>query len=87
MLQVDSDVKSLVPMPITACGYVPPVSDVVSPEVLAQVFEDKPLPFQTNPDGSVSLDAYLQWLSAVGEAALQAFEECSEHEQERSALL
>ena len=68
-------------MPITAEAYVPRESQVVSPEVLAQVFEDKPLPFKTNADGSVDMGVYLEWLEAAGEAALQAFAQCSDVEE------
>lgn len=61
-------------------SYVPARASVVSPEILAQVFEDAPIPFQTNPDGSVNLEVYAEWLRQAGEAALQAFEDCSEFE-------
>lgn len=81
MLQVANGTVVCEMMPVTAEAYVPPESQVVSPEVLAQVFEDKPLPFRTNADGSVDMSVYLEWLAAVGEAALQAFDECSEPEQ------
>lgn len=67
-------------LPIAAGGYVPPESNVVSGEVLAVVFEDKPLPFNTNSDGSVDLNVYMQWLANAGQAALLAFEECSDAE-------
>lgn len=53
---------------------------VVSREVLAQVFDKKPLPFQTNPDGSVDMAVYLAWLEEAGRLALQAFDECFEIE-------
>jgi len=60
--------------------FVPDIGSVVSPEVLAQVFEDQQLPFQTNPDGSVDMSVYLTWLNQVGCVALQAFDECFEIE-------
>jgi len=80
MLQVSSSTDVCERMLVVAEAYVPPESRVVSPEVLAQVFEDKPLPFRTNPDGSVDMSVYLSWLAAVGEVALQVFDECSEPE-------
>lgn len=52
--------------------------NVIPPEILAQVFGDKPLPFETNVDGSVDKDVYMEWLAIAGRAALQAFEEFSE---------
>jgi hypothetical protein len=53
---------------------------IVSPEVLAQVFEDGHLPFPVNPDGSVDMPIYLVWLAEAGYAALQTFDEYSEEE-------
>ncbi|MGP8437786.1 hypothetical protein ACT2FY_38845 [Paraburkholderia fungorum] len=58
--------------------YVPPAEKVVAPEVLAQVFADKPLPFPTNADGSADMAAYMQWLSATWDAGMAAFNEMSE---------
>lgn len=55
----------------------------VSREFLAQVFEDEPPPFETNPDGSVDMAVYLAWLNEAGRMALQAFDECFEIEGER----
>lgn len=65
--------------------FVPGKDTVVSPEVLAQVFEDKQLPFQTNQDGSVDMTVYLAWLNEAGRFALQAFDECFEVEREKFA--
>lgn len=65
--------------------FVPDKDTVVSPEVLAQVFEDKKLPFQTNPDGSVDMTVYLAWLNEAGRFALQAFDECFEVEGDEFA--
>lgn len=80
MLHVVRGYDEVLVTPVEAGSYVPPESNVVSPEVLAQVFEDKPLPFLTNADGSVDMGVYMEWLEATGAAALQAFEECSEVE-------
>lgn len=53
---------------------------VVSSVVLAEVFGDRQLPFATNPDGSVDMPVYLDWLNGAGLAALQAFDEFFEGE-------
>lgn len=50
---------------------------VVGPSVLAEVFEESPLPFATNPDGSVDRGIYLQWLSETWTAGMEAFETLS----------
>lgn len=50
---------------------------VVGPRVLAEVFEENPLPFATNPDGSVDKGIYLQWLSDTWAAGMEAFETLS----------
>lgn len=65
--------------------FLPNKDTVVSPEVLAQVFEDKQLPFQTNPDGSVDMTVYLSWLNEAGRFALQAFDECFDVEGDKFA--
>lgn len=80
MLQVVSGSDDVLATPVEADSYVPPESSVVSPKVLAQVFEDKPLPFLTNADGSVDMGVYMEWLEATGAAALRAFEEFSDAE-------
>ncbi|HDR8973035.1 TPA: hypothetical protein QDB32_004007 [Burkholderia vietnamiensis] len=58
-------------------GYVPPAGSVVAPSVLARVFVDQPLPFATNPDGSVDLDVYRAWLENTWKEGMDAFEEQS----------
>jgi hypothetical protein len=55
-----------------------PEDTVISPEVLARIFEDGRLPFPTNPDGSVDMPVYLAWLAEAGHMALHAFDECFE---------
>lgn len=65
---------------IVGGDFIPDKNTVVSPEALAQVFEDQKLPFQTNPDGSVDMSVYMTWLNEVGRVALQAFDECFEVE-------
>jgi len=65
---------------IAGSDFMPDKDTVVSSEVLAQVFEDKQLPFQTNPDGSVDMSVYLDWLNEAGRVALQAFEDCFDHD-------
>lgn len=55
-----------------------PVAQVVSFAVVARVFEDQPIPFAINSDGSVKMDVYQDWLNTIGQEALAAFAECSE---------
>lgn len=50
---------------------------VIGPSVLAEVFEESPLPFATNSDGSVNRDTYLRWLSETWVAGMEAFETLS----------
>ncbi|CAB3755811.1 hypothetical protein [Paraburkholderia humisilvae] len=57
--------------------HVPPVGAVVAPSVLARVFAGQPLPFATNPDGSVDLDVYRAWLESIWKEGMDAFEEQS----------
>lgn len=59
-------------------GFVPNQQDVVSPEVLAEVFHDSTIPFPVNHDGSVNMATYQAWLVQAGEDALRAFAELSE---------
>lgn len=54
--------------------------NIVSSEVLAQVFGDKLLPFETNADGSVDMSVYMEWLATAGRIALEAFKAFSEIE-------
>ncbi|CAJ0807509.1 MULTISPECIES: hypothetical protein [Ralstonia] len=54
--------------------FVPAHADVVSPAVLAQVFGEGPIPFQTNADGSVPAAVYLQHLETTWELAMQEAE-------------
>jgi hypothetical protein len=58
-------------------GYVPPAGSVVAPSVLGRVFVDKPLPFATNPDGSVDLVVYRAWLVNTWKEGMDAFEKQS----------
>ncbi|MGY8527601.1 hypothetical protein [Paracidovorax citrulli] len=53
--------------------YVPPRDSAVASEVLAKVFADQPLPFATNPDGSVDTSIYLAWLTDVWREGMEAF--------------
>ena len=80
MLQVASGFDDVLAVPVEAGSYVLSGSNVVSPEILAQVFEDKPLPFVTNVDGSADMEVYMEWLEVAGAAALLAFEEFSDVE-------
>lgn len=63
---------------VAQADFVPDVAQVVSPTVIARVFDDKPVPFALNGDGSVKLSVYQDWLNSVGHDALNAFAECSE---------
>lgn len=57
-------------------------TDTVSAEILMDVFGDEPLPFRTNPNGSVARSIYQAWFDGVApelrRAALHAFDEHSE---------
>jgi hypothetical protein len=59
-------------------SFTPKASAVMSAAVVAQVFEDQPVPFALNADGSVDRAVYLAWLNDAGLRALAAFDECSE---------
>jgi hypothetical protein len=67
-------------MPIKKNYRVSPQSEIVSSEVLTEIFKDKLPPFQLNADGSVNMNTYMEWLQSAGVAALQAFEKYSEIE-------
>jgi hypothetical protein len=56
-------------------SYGADMNSVVSPEILALVFEDKSLPFQTNPDGSVDMTVYMSWLENIWTKAVEEFDE------------
>lgn len=64
--------------------FVPDAKDVVSPAVLAQAFGPGPLPFPTNPDGSVSATVYQAHLEATW---LLAIEEADAAEYDRDARI
>jgi|APMI01.1.fsa_nt_gi hypothetical protein len=57
--------------------YLPP-HKFVSAEVLADVFGDGEIPFETNEQGAVAVEAYLAWLQKAGQDALAAFDKHSE---------
>ncbi len=63
---------------VARADFVPSVVQVVSSAVVARVFEDQPIPFAINSDGSVKMDVYQDWLNTIGQEALAAFAECSE---------
>ncbi len=63
---------------VAQADFVPEVAQVVSPAVVARVFDDQPVPFALNSDGSVKMGVYQDWLNTVGQEALAAFAECSE---------
>lgn len=65
--------------------FVPATAEVVSPAVLAQVFDDRLIPFELNSDGSADAATYKQWLERIGTLALQDAETHSEIIQPRKA--
>lgn len=64
-------------MTATDKDYVPP-HKFVSAEVLAAVFGDGEIPFETDEQGGVAVGVYLAWLEKAGRDALAAFDQHSE---------
>lgn len=61
--------------------FVPSEECVVAPSIVSAVFDDQPVPFQLNANGSVDVSVYDDWLNEVGLKALAALEEFSDTER------
>lgn len=77
-----SDVASQSFVPRLLSGIAKPTHDIqmfkVSAETIDRVFDDQPVPFALDRDGSADPAVYEAWLKKIGADALQAFDDFSD---------